>query len=646
MADAEPEPKHETQRLGSYAIVRKLARGGMAELFLARSVGPEGFEKLVVLKKILPRYAENPRFVQLFLDEAKLAAGLDHPHIAHVYDMGRVDGHYFFTMEYVHGQDVRAILRRTERTKRRMPIELVVQIGRNVASALHYAHERRRPDGTLREIVHRDVSPSNVLVSYDGAVKLADFGVAKAATSTARTRTGTLKGKVGYMSPEQARGQPIDRRSDIFSLGVMMWELLAVRRLFKTDNDLATIQAIINLEPPSLVQVRDDCPPELQRIIEKALAKDPTVRYQTAQQLQRDLDELAREQRLNQSSIALSSYLNELFESEISAWREAQASGITVTDYLVASNEVAVSESELSVDDDELEPEPELELEDDDEPDAAAAEGEDEEDEPSERVLPPVVGAISNDAELGEEKTTLGPPPVMLDSQITRVNPEPFEAMSTMVSAMAFDGSSQVPTVNPFREELPTVQQARFGEEAQTVQLLGEATTNVLGQSAAAIALSDARNEAPTNVLSHSEAAALLAESRTAESPPRPVHVPRPPTSPMPMRTPTPPVPMPHSHHPTPPVAMPAGSFVGPNTPSGGIAVHGTPQGHPIQPYPMLASQPMVQDGAIDLVPYRKLLKIGGIALGALVLLILIALIASDSPPESGATIPDAALQR
>ncbi len=402
---SEAEPKLEMTRLGGYTIVRKLAKGGMAEIYLARSVGPEGFSKLVVLKRILPKYAENQRFVQLFLDEAKLAASLDHPHIVSVYDMGRVDGHYFFTMEYVHGQDTRSILRKASRSKTHpIPIAIAVQIARTMASALHHAHERKRPDGTSRDVVHRDVSPSNILVSYDGAIKLADFGVAKAASSTVRTRTGALKGKVGYMSPEQARGMAIDRRSDIFSLGVVLWELISMRRLFKTDNDLATIQAIINTPPPPLADFRNDCPPELERIARRALEKDPATRYQTAQDLQRDLDELGREHKLDQSSIALSKYMTELFDTELAAWREAQSSGSTVTDFIVAHSSPAhatpVSESDLSLDD------PEDIDDDDDEPE--------EPDDPEDMValpqLAPRAGVISDEP---DDATDFGPPPTM-----------------------------------------------------------------------------------------------------------------------------------------------------------------------------------------------------------------------------------------
>jgi serine/threonine protein kinase len=367
----------EATRLGSYEIVRKLARGGMAELFLSRTVGPEGFEKLVVLKKILPTHAENPKFVRLFLDEAKLAATLEHPHIAHVYDMGKVDGHYFFTMEYVHGQDVRSTVRRTARLDHKFPIDHAVQITRNVAAALHYAHERRRPDGSLLDIVHRDVSPSNVLVSYDGAVKLVDFGVAKAATSTVKTRTGTLKGKIAYMSPEQAKGAPVDRRSDIFSLGIMLWEMVTGLRLFKAENDLATIQMIINskAQPPS--QLRRECTPELDRIILRALSISPGDRYQTAEQLQLDLEELAREQKLNQSTVSLRAYMHELFADEIRAWSTAQASGQTLTEHMIekaTEMTTPVSESEVYAFDD---------FEDDDE----------ENEPPSETVSPTLISA-------------------------------------------------------------------------------------------------------------------------------------------------------------------------------------------------------------------------------------------------------------
>jgi serine/threonine protein kinase len=329
----------------------------MAELFLARTVGPENFEKLVVLKKILPNFAENPKFVRLFLDEARLAATLDHPHIAHVYDMGKVDGNYFFTMEYIHGQDVRATLRRTARFEKKFPLDHTVLIVHAVAAALHYAHERRKPDGSLLDIVHRDVSPSNVLISYDGAIKLVDFGVAKAATSSVKTRTGTLKGKIAYMSPEQAKGSTVDRRSDVFALGIVLWEMITTQRLFKGDNDLATIQLIINSKPQPPRELRPECPEELERITLKALSNDPETRYQTAEEVQLDLEELARELKLKQSSVALRSHMQELFAEEIKAWKAAQASGVTLMDHVVSASIVEmttpVSENEISFLDDD-----------------------------------------------------------------------------------------------------------------------------------------------------------------------------------------------------------------------------------------------------------------------------------------------------
>jgi serine/threonine protein kinase len=349
----------ETTRLGSYEIVRRIARGGMAEIFLARTSGPSGFEKLLVLKKILPKYANAPRMVQLFLDEAKLAASLDHPHIAQVYDIGMVDGSYFFTMEYLHGQDVRSMLHRTWKIGERFAIEHAVQIARHVASALHFAHEKAGPDGAPLGIVHRDVSPSNVIVTYDGATKLLDFGVAKTAARTVKTRTGALKGKISYMSPEQARGSAIDRRSDIFSLGIVLWEMVTTQRLYRGENDLATLQLIITqpARPPSAV--RDDIPAELERIILRALAQDPADRYQTAAELGADLDELAREQKLKQTSSALSASISELFAPELGAWREARAAGVPLAEHLHDAGDMTtpVSESDFieleAIDDDD-----------------------------------------------------------------------------------------------------------------------------------------------------------------------------------------------------------------------------------------------------------------------------------------------------
>jgi serine/threonine protein kinase len=362
----------------------------MAEIFLARTRGPSGFEKLVVLKKILPRYAERQRYVQLFLDEARLGATLDHPNIVQVYDIGMDDGSYFFTMEFLHGQDLRSILHRTWRTGETFPIEHAVQIARHVASALHFAHGRQRDDGSLLGIVHRDVSPSNIVVTYDGATKLLDFGVAKTAASSVKTRTGTLKGKIAYMSPEQARGAPIDRRSDVFSLGIVLWEMVTTQRLYRADNDLATLQKIIHEPPRPPTAVRPECPPELERIVLRALAEDPEARYQTAEQLVNDLDELAREHKLKQSPSALASILGQLFGAELAAWREARAAGVPLADHLHDAGDMTtpVSESDfieadagLDDDDDELDDD-----EDDDDLTEHAA--------PIVEPLPPLSGAF------------------------------------------------------------------------------------------------------------------------------------------------------------------------------------------------------------------------------------------------------------
>jgi serine/threonine-protein kinase len=306
-------------RLGKYELVRRLAVGGMAEIFLARVKAAHGFEKLVVVKRILPQYAEDEDFVRMLLDEARLAATLHHPNVVQVYDMG-VDeetGQSFFSMEWVHGQDLRRIVRACLDAQKWLPLEHVLAIATGVAAGLHHAHEQTGLDGRPLEIVHRDVSPSNVLVTYTGSVKLVDFGIAKATSAQTTTRHGTLKGKIPYMSPEQCRGERLDRRSDVFSLGTVLWELSTGHRLWKADNELATLSRIANEDPPPPSSRRADYPPELEAIVMRALRRDRDERYQTAQELQLDLEEFAREHKLPVSSAYLGRFMQELFADEI-----------------------------------------------------------------------------------------------------------------------------------------------------------------------------------------------------------------------------------------------------------------------------------------------------------------------------------------
>src|SRR5262245_42270613 len=221
-------------RLGKYRIRRLVTVGGMAEIYVARTAGIEGFEKEVIVKRILPHLAADPEFVQMFLDEARLAATLHHPNIVQVYDIGRDEEHgYFFSMERVHGHDLGRVLAAAADRKRGLALEHALSIVAGLAAGLHYAHEQG--------IVHRDVSPSNVLVTYDGCVKVVDFGVAKAMANRSKTRDGAIKGKVSYMSPEQWRGLTVDRRSDVFALGILLFELTTGKRLFKGDNDFAVL---------------------------------------------------------------------------------------------------------------------------------------------------------------------------------------------------------------------------------------------------------------------------------------------------------------------------------------------------------------------------------------------------------------------
>ncbi|HEU0034255.1 MAG TPA: serine/threonine-protein kinase [Kofleriaceae bacterium] len=333
--------------LGKYEILRKIAVGGMAEIYLARVTGTAGFEKLVVIKRILPHIAQDPVFRQMFLDEARLAATLQHPNIADVYDVGEHDGDVFFAMEYVHGQDVRTIRMTTRKRNEHIPLAISLGIIHGTASALDYAHERRGPDGELLGLVHRDVSSSNVMLSYDGAIKLLDFGIARATVNQHKTQTSTLKGKIPYMSPEQCRGQLLDRRSDLFSLGVLMYELTVGRRPFRGDSDFDIMNQIVHhgAAPPSSVVA--GYPGELEAIVMKLLEPKPSLRYQTAEAFLHDLEPFLAQHRLWVSTKPLGKYMRHVFADRIAAWEDAEEHGVSLAQHVAETMTIQSGLSEL-----------------------------------------------------------------------------------------------------------------------------------------------------------------------------------------------------------------------------------------------------------------------------------------------------------
>ena len=269
----------------------ELGRGGMSEVYLAVVAGPAGFNKLVVIKLIKGELAEDPDFISMFLEEARLSARLSHPNVVQTNEVGEFGGRYFIAMEYLEGQPYSRILHRLGRD-RGLPLGMSLRILSDVLAGLQYAHDLADFDGTPLGVVHRDVTPHNVFVTYDGQVKVVDFGIAKAMNSSHETRTGMLKGKVGYMAPEQAKGERVDRRADIFSVGVMLWEAAVGRRLWKGLNEVQILHQLLSGEIPSPRSMRPDISQPLEAIIMKSLAIDRERRYGSAAELQAALDEL------------------------------------------------------------------------------------------------------------------------------------------------------------------------------------------------------------------------------------------------------------------------------------------------------------------------------------------------------------------
>ncbi len=302
---------------GKYFLVDKIAMGGMAEIFKAKTFGHGGFENLLVIKRILSHLSDNEQFVRMFMDEAKVSALLQNANIVRIYDFGRLRDNYFIAMECVEGKDVKLILRKLAERRKLLPREFAVYIAMEAAKGLDYAHKRTTLQGQPLSIVHRDVSPSNLLVSYSGEVKVADFGIVKAANCAEDTDAGMLKGKFEYMSPEQAGGKELDRRSDIFSLGIILHEMLTGRRLFKGDDEIKTLERIKSgdVDPPSTLN--PSVPARLDEIVMRALAKDAGDRFQDARELHAELLEFLYPASPDLTQQSLAHFMSELFSDEV-----------------------------------------------------------------------------------------------------------------------------------------------------------------------------------------------------------------------------------------------------------------------------------------------------------------------------------------
>lgn len=304
-------------RFGKYTLIDRIAVGGMAEIFLARQAGLEGFEKTIVIKRIRPHLSKQPNFVKMFLNEAKLAAQLNHPNIVQIYDLGKIGESYFIAMEYIFGRDMRRIIPKADALGIPFPMVYALKIASSVCEGLYYAHARTDLYGNALNIVHRDVTPENIFVSFDGTVKVLDFGIAKAANQIEQTRAGEIKGKLSYMSPEQCMGKSLDNRSDIFSLGVVLYEWLTGFKLFTGDSEVAILKSITEGKIYAPSYFKADIPEGVEAILMKALEKDREKRYQTAWEMQYDLDQFLSQYEFTPSNIHLSNFLKQLFNDEL-----------------------------------------------------------------------------------------------------------------------------------------------------------------------------------------------------------------------------------------------------------------------------------------------------------------------------------------
>lgn len=272
-----------------YRVIKRLASGGMAEVFVAESAGIEGFRKQVAIKRVLPQLSKKEQFIAMFLDEARLSAHLSHSNVVSVFDIGVGDGTYFIVMEYVDGADLKAVMDHAKKASMVIPVEAAVYVATRICQGLAYAHELKDREGTPLQIIHRDITPANVLITRYGEVKIVDFGLAKASSQLAESDAGVIKGKFGYLAPETVMEKPVDQRVDVFAVGIILWEMLAGRRLFLGETDFQTVRMVRDAVIPPLPAINPMVPQQLDELVRRALTRDPAERYQTARDLGRDL---------------------------------------------------------------------------------------------------------------------------------------------------------------------------------------------------------------------------------------------------------------------------------------------------------------------------------------------------------------------
>ena len=307
----------EGQSFGKYTLLRQIASGGMADIYLARQAGAEGFAKDITIKKIKEQFTKKKSFVKMFQNEAKLAALLSHPNICQIFDLGQVGDSYFIAMEYIQGRDMNRIVNVSNRAGIPFPMEYALKIASNCCEGLYYAHTKTDSSGNPLNIVHRDVTPENIMVSFDGGVKILDFGIAKAGTLFDSEKPGEVRGKLSFLSPEAVRIKDVDHRADIFSLGAVLYEWITGYRLFTGESDESIMRSIVEgkINPPSYF--KPDTPRQVETILMKALEKDREKRYQNAWDMQYDIDTFLTQHEFTPSNVHLANFLKQLFKEEL-----------------------------------------------------------------------------------------------------------------------------------------------------------------------------------------------------------------------------------------------------------------------------------------------------------------------------------------